>query len=187
MTIALDDVYEAWHDDEEEEEREFDESGSEDDSDTEERETSEKGRRRYYCGILSVPFDFAAPDLGAAVARMMMTRALPPSSSSEEEKGGGFDDELFIESENKIAWEGDGASSVSSGALNARGQRGGRKKRPSLLSSSPPSSLISSLRGRGCDLCDLRPPPPPLLRPFRTRPSFRASSIFLLRRFATIL
>ena len=76
VTLAIDDVFEAWHDD--------DESDSDSSSDGEEEgegEEDRRGRRGRYCGILSVPFDFEAPDLGAAVARMMRN-SLPPSEET---------------------------------------------------------------------------------------------------------
>lgn len=109
VTLAIDDVFEAWHDDDESD-SDSDSDLSSDSDDGEEDEPERQRRRRgRYCGILSVPFDFEAPDLGAAVARMLRSSlpasseaALSSSSSApaeEEEDGreaGGLPGESFF-------------------------------------------------------------------------------------------
>ena len=71
-------VFEAWHD---ESESDSDDSDSDAISDGEKEGEEERRKGRRYCGILSVPHDFEAPDLSAAVARLVRS-ALPAASSS---------------------------------------------------------------------------------------------------------
>jgi hypothetical protein len=87
VTLAIDDVFEAWHD-ESESESESESSGSEDEEGGGGEEGGRKEERKRYCGIISLPFDFAAPDLGAAVARLLRT-SLPEASDDSEGFPGG--------------------------------------------------------------------------------------------------
>ena len=153
VTLAIDDVFEAWHDESD--------SDSHSDSDSigqgegNEEEERSRPKRRYYCGVLSVPFDFEAPDLGAAVARLAR-RSLPSTSSTsaeeDEEDETGRGDFLPL----KFSEKGSGEERALD--VSARGLAAGRGMVRS-------AGLLPTLfLGRGRGAARRRRSPPPLRR-----------------------
>lgn len=102
-------------------------------------------RRRRYCGILSVPFNFEAPDLGAAVARMMK-HSLPGAASASSTGEDGADGEFSVFEPAEASEEEENVFGLSAPRATAGAARGLRQP----LKVPLPSSLLPRLlRGQG--------------------------------------